>query len=68
MKINSLCEILIIYNAILDFFIDSGLGEFGDLTPSPALNSFIDSYSELGNLISYWEEKGLEKCNQTNKK
>lgn len=65
MKINSLCELIIIYNGILDFFIDSGFGEFRDLTPSPALNSFIDSYSELGSLVSYWEEQGLEKCNQT---
>jgi hypothetical protein len=62
MKINSLCEIFIIYNAILDFFIDTGYGEKQDLTPHPAFIDFIDSYSKFDSLISYWEEKGMLNC------
>lgn len=65
MKINSLCEILIIYNAILDYFIDTGYGERVDLTPHPAFAAFISSYSQFGSLISYWEDYGMPKCNQT---
>jgi len=65
MKINSLCEILILYNAILDFFIDSSLGEREDLTPHPAFSDFINSYSKFGTLILYWEDKGMPKCNVT---
>jgi len=62
MKINSLCQIFNIYNAILDYFIDSGLGELDNLTPHPAFTSFIDSYSEFGSLVSYWEARGMPNC------
>lgn len=54
MKINSLCLLIKAYNAILDFYIDTGFGESQQLTPLPALSHFVDSYSELGNLVSYW--------------
>jgi hypothetical protein len=55
MKINNLCELLIVYNGILDFFIDSGYGEQPNLTPHPTLNHFIDSYSQLDNLLLLWK-------------
>lgn len=63
MKIKSICELVKVYNGILNFFIDSGFGELADLTPSAALDNFIDSYSELGTLISYWEERGMPAMN-----
>lgn len=55
MKINNLCELVLFYNYIYDFYIDTGFGEKPDLTPHPALTSFIDSYSQLDNLISEWK-------------
>lgn len=57
MKINSFCQLIKGYNAILGFFIDTGFGESQQLTPLPALTHFIDSYSELDNLLSYWVKK-----------
>lgn len=65
MKINSFCQIISIYNAILNYFIDTGLGELEDLTPHPAFASFVDSYSKFGSLVSYWESKGMPRCNET---
>lgn len=68
MKIKSFCDLIIAYNGIFDFFIDTGFGELPDLTPSPALDSFVSSYSELGGLIFDWEAAGLCtycQCNET---
>lgn len=65
MKINSLCKIISLYNAIFEFFIESGFGELQDLTPHPAFASFVDSYSQFGGLVSYWEDRGLPACNET---
>lgn len=58
MKINSICELIKAYNAIFNFFIDTGVGELVDLTPHATLNHFIDSYREFDSLLSYWEELG----------
>lgn len=54
MKINTFCLLINYYNAILDFYIDTGIGETNDFGPHPALDYFIDSYSELDSLLSYW--------------
>lgn len=66
MKINSLCELIKVYDAILFFYIDTGYGELNNLTPSPALSHFLDSYSKLGTLISYWEAHGMLSCEKLN--
>lgn len=58
MKINSICELIKAYNAIFNFYVDTGFGELADLTPHPALNYFIDSHSQFNSLLSYWEERG----------
>lgn len=57
MQIKSLCELLTVYNAIYNFFIESGYGEQPDLTPHPTLTYFIGSYSQLNHLLSVWETK-----------
>lgn len=63
MKIKSLCELIAVYNGIIDFFIDSGYGELQDLTPHPTLVHFVSSYSELNNLVLYWNTTGEVMCN-----
>jgi len=55
MKINSLCQLIIYYNAILDFFIDSGFGELSTVSTHPAVDHFLDSYSELDSLLLLWK-------------
>lgn len=62
MKIKSICDLIKVYNAIFNFFIDSGFGELQDLTPHPALDYFISSYSELDNLVLYWNTTGQILC------
>lgn len=56
MLIESLCELKIVYESILDYFIDSGSGELRTVGTHPALSYFISSYNELGSLISYWKD------------
>lgn len=56
MEINSLCELKIVYDRILEFFIDTGFGEQANLTPFPALTDFVSSYSKLGDILSFWKQ------------
>lgn len=64
MKINLLCKLISLYNGLQQFYIESSLGELDNLTPHPALVAFIDSYSKLNSLISYWEANGLPACRE----
>lgn len=67
MKINSICQLIKVYNAIFTFFVDTGFGEQPDLSPHPALNHFLNSYGELDTLLSLWEKHGwkdVRKCDE----
>jgi len=68
MKIKSICELIKAYNAVLNFFIDTGFGERFDLSPHPALTHFIDSYSEFDSLLSHWEEHGWKNVRNCSEK
>lgn len=57
MKIKSICDLVTVYNAIFNFYVDSSVGERGDVGSLPALNYFISSYNELGNLVAYWKKR-----------
>jgi len=55
MEIKTLSQLKLVYDAILDFFIDTGYGEM-DYGQHPALANFINSYNKLDSLILYWKE------------
>jgi len=66
MKIKSFCDLFIAYNAISDFFIDSGLYARPDLGPDSTADHFFISYSYINETMALWKgipgSQGLFKC------
>lgn len=63
MKINSICELIKIYNGIFSYWLYNGHIELGTGSPHPTFSYFIDSYSEFGHLMDDYERNAF-KCKE----